>query len=513
MARNKKFALIICDGWGKGQNPEVDAIAQGDTPFYDYLLKEYPNSELKTYGKYVGLPDGQMGNSEVGHMNIGAGRIVYQDLVKINNAIKSGELEKNPEIVKLISYSKENNKPVHLMGLLSDGGVHSHIDHLFSLIDIFNKNNIPVFIHAFMDGRDTDPKSGINYMQSLMDYIQNMPAVKIATISGRFYAMDRDKRWDRIKEAYDAMVLGEGEEARNPLFAINSSYRNDITDEFIKPIVMTDGSGDEIGKIKNGDAVFFFNFRSDRPRELTTVLSQKDMPDFHMNKLDLYFVTMTPYDDTFENVHVVFCKENLKNTIGEVYSKEGKTQVRIAETEKYAHVTFFFSGGREEEFPGEKRILIPSPKVATYDQKPEMSAFEVTDAIVKEIDDNQPDLIVLNYANGDMVGHTGDFEAAKKAVHAVDSNLKRLVEKALSHDYMLLITADHGNADYLKNPDGSPNTAHSMNPVPFIFVTNENTNDLTIRDGKLADIAPTILSLVDMDIPEEMTGEVLIKHT
>ena len=512
MTEKQKFALIIMDGWGKGQNSEVDAIAQGETPFYDYLLKEFPNSELKTYGKNVGLPDGQMGNSEVGHMNIGAGRIVYQDLVKINKSIETGELEKNPEIVRLINYAKSNNKPIHLMGLLSDGGVHSHIDHLFALIDIFNKNNIPVFIHAFMDGRDTDPKSGINYIQSLMDFIESKPNVKLATISGRFYAMDRDKRWERIKEAYDAMVLGEGEEARNPLFAVNNSYRNEVTDEFIKPVVLTDGAGDHIGKIRNGDAVFFFNFRSDRPREITTVLSQKDMPDYHMQKLDLYFVTMTIYDETFENIHVVFGKDNLKNTIGEVYSKAGKSQVRIAETEKYAHVTFFFSGGREEEFSGEKRILIPSPKVATYDLKPEMSAFEVTDAIVKEIDDHQPDLIVLNYANGDMVGHTGIFEAAKKAVNAVDKNLKRLVEKALEYDYMLLITADHGNADYMRNPDGTPNTAHSMNPVPLIFVTNENVNDFIIKDGKLADIAPTILSLTGMDIPQEMTGEVLVKR-
>jgi len=511
MTKNKKFALIIMDGWGKGPNPDVDAIAQGNTPFYDYLLKDYPNSELKTYGEYVGLPDGQMGNSEVGHMNIGAGRIVYQDLVKINKAIESGELERNEVIKEMISYAKNNNKPVHLLGLLSDGGVHSHIKHLFGLIDIFNKQNIPVYIHAFMDGRDTDPHSGKDYIEELMNFIDGKNNVKIATISGRFYAMDRDKRWERIKEAYDAMVLGEGEEARNPMFAVNTSYRNGVTDEFIKPVVMHDGAGDPIGTIEDGDAVLFFNFRSDRPRELTYVLSQDNVTGFHMEKLNLYFATMTAYDDSFKDIHVVFSKDNLKNTIGEVYSKAGRSQVRIAETEKYAHVTFFFSGGKEEEFPGEKRILIPSPKVATYDLKPEMSAFEVTDAIVKEIDGNQPDLIVLNYANGDMVGHTGDFEAAKKAVEAVDKNLRRLVEKALQHDYMLIITADHGNADNLRNPDGTPNTAHSMNPVPFIFVTNENVNDFTIRDGKLSDIAPTILSLVDMEIPKEMTGDILVK--
>ncbi len=500
------------DGWGKGPNPDVDAIAQAKTPFYDYLLKEYPNSELKTYGKYVGLPEGQMGNSEVGHMNIGAGKIVYQDLVKINAAIESGELKKNKVIVEMLNYANNNNKPVHLLGLLSNGGVHSHIKHLFALIDIFHNEDIPVFIHAFMDGRDTDPHSGKDFIQELMEFIQDKKGVQIATISGRFYAMDRDKRWDRIKLAYDAMVLGEGEEARNPMYAINTAYRNEITDEFIKPVVMLDGTGNPVGTIEDGDAVLFFNFRSDRPRELTYVLSQADKPEHYMNKLNLFFATMTSYDESFENINVIFEKDNLKNTIGEVYSKAGKSQVRIAETEKYAHVTFFFSGGREEKYPGEKRILIPSPKVATYDLKPEMSAFEVTDAIVKEIGDNQPDLIVLNYANGDMVGHTGIFEAAKKAAEAVDKNLKRLVEKALEYDYMLLITADHGNADYMRNPDGSPNTAHSMNPVPFIFVTNKNVNDFIIRDGKLADIAPTILSLVEMDIPKEMTGEVLIKR-
>ena len=500
------------DGWGKGPNPDVDAIAQAKTPFYDYLLKEYPNSELKTYGKYVGLPEGQMGNSEVGHMNIGAGKIVYQDLVKINAAIESGELKKNKVIVEMLNYANNNNKPVHLLGLLSNGGVHSHIKHLFALIDIFHNEDIPVFIHAFMDGRDTDPHSGKDFIQELMDFIQDKKGVQIATISGRFYAMDRDKRWDRIKLAYDAMVLGEGEEARNPMYAINTAYRNEITDEFIKPVVIHDGTGDPVGTIEDGDAVLFFNFRSDRPRELTYVLSQADKPEHYMNKLNLFFATMTSYDESFKNINVIFEKDNLKNTIGEVYSKAGKSQVRIAETEKYAHVTFFFSGGREEKYPGEKRILIPSPKVATYDLKPEMSAFEVTDAIVKEIGDNQPDLIVLNYANGDMVGHTGIFEAAKKAAEAVDKNLKRLVEKALEYDYMLLITADHGNADYMRNPDGSPNTAHSMNPVPFIFVTNKNVNDFIIRDGKLADIAPTILSLVEMDIPKEMTGEVLIKR-
>ena len=510
MENNKKIALIILDGWGKGPNPNIDALKQANTPFMDNALENYPNSELVTYGEQVGLPEGQMGNSEVGHMNIGAGRIVYQDLVKINKTIEDNLLESNQEVQNLINYAKENDKPIHLMGLLSDGGIHSHINHLEALIDIFNSHGIKVYIHAFMDGRDTDPKSGKDFIQKLMHFIDDKPNVKISTISGRFYAMDRDKRWDRVKKAYDAMVLAEGEEARNPMFAINKSYNEDVTDEFMKPIVMVDGSGDPIGSIENGDAVLFFNFRSDRPRELTTVLSQKDMPEHHMEKLDLYFATMTTYDESFKDIHVLFTKDNLKNTIGEVFSDAGKKQVRIAETEKYAHVTFFFSGGREDEFDGEKRILIPSPKVATYDLKPQMSADEVTDAIIKEIDSNEPDLIVLNYANGDMVGHTGDFEAAKIAAETVDKDLQRLVTNALKHDYMLLITADHGNADYMINPDGTANTAHSMSPVPFIFISKD-AQQYSIKNGKLADIAPTMLSLVGMKIPEEMTGEVLIK--
>ncbi len=512
MSNNKKIALIILDGWGKGPNPDIDALKEANTPFMDNAMTVYPNSELITYGESVGLPKGQMGNSEVGHMNIGAGRIVYQDLVKINKAIENSELESNKEILNLIDYSKENDKPIHLMGLLSDGGIHSHINHLEALIDIFNSHGIKVFIHAFMDGRDTDPKSGKEFIKKLMHFIDGMPNAKIATISGRFYAMDRDKRWDRIKEAYDAMVLAKGDEARNPLFAINNSYREGVTDEFIKPIVMVDGSGDPIGSVEKGDAVLFFNFRSDRPRELTTVLSQKDLPEHHMKKLDLYFATMTTYDDNFEGIHVLFTKDNLKNTIGEVISKAGKKQVRIAETEKYAHVTFFFSGGREDEFDGEKRILIPSPKVSTYDLKPEMSANEVTDAIIDEIDTNEPDMIILNFANGDMVGHTGIFEAAKVAAETVDKSLNRLVKTALKHEYILLITADHGNADYMINPDGTPNTAHSMSPVPFIFISKE-AKDYSIKNGKLADIAPTMLSLMQMDIPKEMTGEILIKKT
>jgi len=506
---NKKVALLILDGWGKGPNKEIDALKQADTPFLDSLMRNYPNSELKTYGEYVGLPEGQMGNSEVGHMNIGAGRIVYQDLVKINKAIENNELESNEVIQKLIKYAKSNDRPIHLMGLLSDGGIHSHTDHLEALINIFDANSIKVRIHCFMDGRDTDPKSGKGFLQSLLEFIMDKPKTKIASISGRFYAMDRDNRWERIKEAYDAIVLGEGEEARNPIFAITDSYNNEITDEFVKPVVMLDATGEPIGLIEDGDAVLFYNYRSDRPRELTKVLSQEDIPEYHMQKLNLFFVTMTNYDDKFENIEVVFTKDNLKNTIGEVYSKLNKSQVRIAETEKYAHVTFFFSGGRENEYEGEKRILIPSPKVATYDLKPEMSANEITDAIVKEIDSNEPDLVVLNYANGDMVGHTGIFEAAKIAAQTVDKNLERLVSTALKHDYSVLITADHGNADYMKNPDGSPNTAHSMSPVPFIFVDN-NIDGYSIKNGKLADIAPTILSIAGIEAPKEMNGEVLV---
>ncbi|MBK7096146.1 MAG: 2,3-bisphosphoglycerate-independent phosphoglycerate mutase [Saprospiraceae bacterium] len=507
---NKKFALIILDGWGKGIKKEYDAIEKADTPFFDSLMKNYPNAELKTYGEYVGLPDGQMGNSEVGHMNIGAGHIIYQDLVLINKAVLNGDLEKRQAIQELISYAKKKNKPVHLLGLLSDGGVHSHIDHLLGLIDIFDKNGISTFVHAFMDGRDTDPRSGIGYMQTLADKIRENSLSKIATISGRFYAMDRDKRWERIKLAYDALVNGSGETDTDAVEAVKKSYDNNITDEFIKPVVLQNNDGHAVGTIKEGDAVLFFNFRSDRPREMTTVLTQKDFPEFGMKKLDLYFVTMTNYDEEFRNIHMVYDKDNLNNTLGEVISRTGRKQLRIAETEKYAHVTFFFSGGREEEFKNEKRILIPSPKVATYDLKPEMSCFEVTDAVINEIENERPDLIVLNFANGDMVGHTGDFSAAVKAAEAVDHNLSRLVPKALDNDYMIMITADHGNADNMINPDGTPNTAHSLNPVPVILISNE-AQKYKIKNGKLADLAPTILKLMEIDAPAEMDGETIIE--
>jgi 2,3-bisphosphoglycerate-independent phosphoglycerate mutase len=507
---NKKFALIILDGWGKGIKKEYDAIEKADTPFFDSLISNYPNAELKTYGEFVGLPDGQMGNSEVGHMNIGAGHIIYQDLVLINKAVRNRELEKKPAIQDLISYARHENKPVHLLGLLSDGGVHSHIDHLLGLIDIFDKNGITTFIHAFMDGRDTDPRSGLGYMQTLTENISDNSMSKIATISGRFYAMDRDKRWERIKMSYDAMVKGSGEMATDALLAVKNSYENNITDEFIKPVVLSDKNGQPVATIKEGDAVLFFNFRSDRPREMTTVLTQKDFPEFDMKKLDLYFVTMTNYDDEFRNIHMVYDKDNLNNTLGEVISKSGRKQLRIAETEKYAHVTFFFSGGREEVFKNEKRILVPSPKVATYDLKPEMSSYEVTDAVIQEIENEKPDLIVLNFANGDMVGHTGDFNAAMKAAEAVDNNLSRLVPKALENDYLMLITADHGNADNMINPDGTPNTAHSLNPVPVIFISRD-AKKYNIKNGKLADLAPTILKLMDIEAPSEMDGEIIIE--
>ena len=507
---NKRFALIILDGWGKGVKPEYDAIEKANTPYFDSLMRDYPNAELKTYGEYVGLPDGQMGNSEVGHMNIGAGHIVYQDLVLINKEIANGELEKKPAVTDLIEYARNNNKPVHLLGLVSDGGVHSHIDHLFGLIDMFEKNSVKSYVHAFMDGRDTDPRSGAGYMKALADKCKSSKYSEIASISGRFYAMDRDKRWERIKIAYDALVNGVGVKENDPVVAVNNSYSTEVTDEFIKPVVLTDNAGKPVARIKDGDAVLFFNFRSDRPRELSAVLSQKDFPEHDMKKLDLYFVTMTSYDEEFRNINIVYEKDNLRNTLGEVMAESGRKQLRIAETEKYAHVTYFFSGGREEEFQNEKRVLIPSPKVVTYDLQPEMSAFKVTDAVIGEISNEKPELIVLNFANGDMVGHTGVFEAAMQAAEAVDTNLSRLVPVALENDYMIIITADHGNADNMINQDGSANTAHSLNPVPVVFISR-SAKKFRIKNGKLADLAPTILDLMEMDIPEEMDGEILVE--
>jgi len=520
----KKVALIILDGWGLGDGSKSDAIANAKTPFVDSLYKKHPHSTLRTSGEHVGLPQGQMGNSEVGHLNIGAGRVVYQDLELINKAIREKTIDTNPTLLKAFEYAKQNNKAVHFIGLVSEGGVHSSQAHLHYLCDMAKANDLHnVFIHAFTDGRDTDPKSGLGYLKNLEDHLNpphplpplqlerglrgEVGEVKIASIIGRYYAMDRDKRWERVKLAYDLLVKGEGKKTTNILKEIEDSYSENITDEFIKPIVNTDASGNPVGIIKENDVVICFNFRTDRCREITEVLSQKNMPEFGMNTLPLYFVTMTNYDNTFKNVHVVFDKDNLTNTLGEVLEKAKKKQIRIAETEKYPHVTFFFSGGREKEFNGEKRIMVPSPKVATYDLKPEMSAIELTNAIIPELQKGEADFICLNYANADMVGHTGVYSAIIKAVETVDSCLKRVVETGLQSGYSFIIIADHGNADYAINPDGSPNTAHSTNPVPCILI---DTDYKKINDGKLADIAPTILTMMGVAVPKEMTGELLV---
>ena len=499
---SKKVILIILDGWGITQNPEVSAIAQADTPFMDKVIQKYPHAKIYTSGENVGLPEGQMGNSEVGHMNLGAGRIVYQDLVKINKAIEDGSFFENKVLKEAFEYAKQNGKAVHLLGLLSNGGVHSHIDHLKALVQMAKKYNVPTYIHAFMDGRDVDPHSGIEFLKEIQDYIKDTP-VKIASVIGRYYAMDRDNRWERVKKAYDLLVKGEGKPATDLVKAVKESYKEGVTDEFILPIVHVDENGQPIGKIAPGDAVIFYNFRTDRGRELTKVLTQEDMPEYGMKTLPLHFVTMTIYDENFKGIKVAYPKEDLKDTLGELLAKAGKKQIRIAETEKYPHVTFFFSGGKEQEFEGEKRILIPSPKVATYDLKPEMSANEVTEALLPEIKNESADLIVLNFANGDMVGHTGDFNAAKKAAETVDKNLKKIVEEALKHDYAIIILADHGNAENMINPDGSPNTAHTTNPVPVILIDKDLKPDL--KDGILANVAPTILKIMGLPKPKEMT--------
>jgi len=501
----KKLALIILDGWGIGDGSRADAIASADTPFFDSLMKSYPNSTLRTSGGDVGLPEGQMGNSEVGHLNIGAGRVVYQDLAKITKAVRERTIDTNPALKEAFAYAKENNRSVHFMGLVSDGGVHSHQDHLHKLCDLAKSAGLEkVFIHAFTDGRDTDPKSGYAYIKKLEEHLQTS-AGRIASICGRYYAMDRDKRWERVRLAYDMLVKGEGKKAVHALSAVKESYNENITDEFMLPVVICEKNR-PIATIQEGDVVICFNFRTDRCREITTVLTQQDMPEQGMKTLPLYYVTMTNYDDTFRNVKVVYDKENLQQTLGEALSKAGKTQIRIAETEKYPHVTFFFSGGREEAFPGERRILIPSPKVATYDLKPEMSAVEVTDAIVPELEKGAADFICLNFANTDMVGHTGVYHAVIKAAEIVDSCLRRIVEAGLKSGYSFLILADHGNADYMINPDGSPNTAHTTNPVPAILIDSEYKK---ISAGRLADIAPTALRILGLSIPKEMTGDVL----
>jgi len=505
----KKVILMILDGWGKSTNPDVSAIDQADTPFIDNLYKKYPNASIRTDGLNVGLPKGQMGNSEVGHINIGAGRIVFQDLVKINKAVEQKTLQKQKKLVEAFEYAKNNNKKVHFLGLLSDGGIHSHINHLKGLIDFSQEFGLKnVFIHAFTDGRDVDPKSGISFVEDILNYTKNTNT-KLVSVIGRYYAMDRDKRWERIRLAYDLIVKGIGEEySQNIIKSIENSYNKGITDEFIKPIVITDQKKLPIATISENDVVIFFNFRTDRGRELTEVLTQFDLPEHNMHKMNLHYLTMTNYDDTYKNINVIYDKDNLKNTLGEVLQNNNKTQIRIAETEKYPHVTFFFSGGREEVFKGEKRIMCPSPKVATYDLKPEMSAFEVKDALIPELRSQSADFVCLNFANGDMVGHSGNMQAAIKACEAIDKCVKEIVETALENKYTIIITADHGNCEMIINPDGSPNTAHSTNPVPIILIDNENK--YKISDGILADIAPTILDIMQIEKPEIMNGKSLI---
>ncbi len=504
---NHRVLLIILDGWGQGDGSHRDAIASTPTPNLDALRAKYPHAQLITCGEQVGLPEGQMGNSEVGHLNIGAGRIVYQDLVRINRDITSGAIEHNPALTEAIDYAKKQGKALHFMGLLSDGGVHSLNKHLYKLCQMASDSGLErVYVHAFMDGRDTDPHSGLGFMQELQDAIKGT-SVRVASIVGRYYAMDRDKRWERIKRAYQLVVHGEGHPCTDPCQGIQESYDHGVTDEFIEPIVMVDAQGQPLGRIQEGDAVVCFNFRTDRLRELTVVLTQQDMPEHDMHRIPLHYVTMTRYDESFKGLAVAYDKENLHDTLGEVVAAHGLHQLRIAETEKYAHVTFFFSGGREAVFPGEERILVPSPKVATYDLQPEMSANIVTDKLVEALAQEKYDFICLNFANGDMVGHTGLYAAIQKAVATVDACLGRLYDTARQHGYDMLIIADHGNADNAINPDGTPNTAHSLNPVPIIAVTDRFRH---VDSGILADEAPTLHQLLDLPQPEAMTGNPLL---
>ena len=500
-----KTILIILDGWGHGDKSNSDAIFNAKTPFIDSLYKKYPNSELLTDGEKVGLPEGQMGNSEVGHLNIGAGRIVDQDLVKINKACRDNSISENISLNNSFEYVKKNNSSLHLIGLVSDGGIHSHQQHLYKLLETAKLKGVKeVFVHAFTDGRDCDPTSGIQHLKKLCD---NLNGAKLASVSGRYYAMDRDSRWERIRVSYDAMVNGEGEISKNIFDSINDLYDKKITDEFLTPLVCVDKNGDPIGKIKNGDAVICFNYRTDRCREITSVLTQVDMPDFNMQKLDLHFTTMTNYDSTFKNINVIFDKKNIENTLGEILELNNLKQTRIAETEKYPHVTYFLSGGREKVFKGERRIMADSPKVATYDLKPQMSALELVEKTVLEIKENRPDFICLNFANPDMVGHTGDFKAIVQAVEIVDQCSKSVVEHAIQNKYKILIIADHGNADYALNIDGTPNTAHTTNPVPCFLI---NSKYEKLNNGILADVAPTILKLMGVEKPIEMTGKSLV---
>lgn len=506
--KSKKTILIILDGWGIGDKSDSDLIYKTNTPVMDGLTEKYPDSRLMASGENVGLPEGQMGNSEVGHLNIGAGRKVYQDLVKINLAIKDNTISDNPALKEAMNYAKVNGKAVHFLGLVSDGGVHSSDKHLYKLCDITKEYGLKdVFIHAFTDGRDTDPQSGYGFIKDLQKHLDKSNG-KIASLVGRYYAMDRDKRWERVKIAYDLLVNGKGKATNDILDAIEDSYKENVTDEFIKPIVRVDDQGNPVGTIDKGDVVICFNFRTDRLREMTVALTQKDFPEHEMKTIPLHYATMTRYDDTFKGIKILFDKDNLTNTMGELVARAGKKQLRIAETEKYGHVTFFFSGGREQEFENESRILIPSPKVATYDLQPEMSAWEVKDAVVKELDENKFDFICLNFANCDMVGHSGVYEAIGKAVETVDACLGEVVEAASRNNYTSMIIADHGNADYAINPDGSVNTAHSQNPVPCVLVSDEYAK---IEEGILADVATTLLHIMDIPASEEMTGKVLVK--
>ena len=502
----KKTVLIILDGWGLGDTSKSDAIYNANTPFVDSLYTKYPHSKLKTFGQYVGLPKGQMGNSEVGHLNIGAGRIVYQDLAKINLSCEDNSIAQMENLKKSFAYAVQNKKPLHLIGLVSDGGIHSHQNHLYKLCQLANKAGVKnVFIHAFTDGRDCDPKSGKGFIKKLE---QNLFGAKIASVCGRYYAMDRDKRWERIKPSYDLMIKAKGEKSQNLQESIQNSYNNGVTDEFIKPLIAVDEKNQPIAQIKENDAVICFNFRTDRCRQITTVLTQTSFPEFEMDTLNLHYTTLTNYDKTFKNIQVIYDKQNIKNTLGEVLEQNKKSQIRIAETEKYPHVTFFFSGGREKEFVGEKRIIVNSPKVPTYDLQPQMSAPEVTATIISELEKGATDFVCLNFANPDMVGHTGNYNAIVKAIETVDVCTQKVVEAGLKNDYAFLIIADHGNADFAINTDGTPNTSHSTNPVPF-FALNTGFNN--IENGKLADIAPTILQIMGIKAPNEMTGKSLIK--
>ncbi|KFC35315.1 phosphoglyceromutase [Elizabethkingia anophelis] len=505
---SKKAILAILDGWGLGLDPKVSAIAQANTPFIDSCLQKYPHSKLEASGLAVGLPAGQMGNSEVGHMNLGAGRVIFQNLVKLNMAVENKTLGNEPEILAAFKYAKDNHKKIHFIGLVSDGGVHSHVNHLKGLLEAADDYGLEnVFVHAFTDGRDCDPHSGKGFIQDLIEFMDAKTG-KLATIVGRYYAMDRDKRWERVRVAYDAMVNGIGLATNNPVGAIQKSYEDDITDEFLKPVICTQ-DGMPVAKIEANDVVFCFNFRTDRGREITMALSQEDFPDYEMHKLPLYYVTLTNYDKTFHNVKVVYDENIITHTMGQILEENNRTQIRIAETEKYPHVTFFFSGGREEEFKGERRILCPSPKdVPTYDFKPEMSAYDITNAIVPELEKESADFICLNFANTDMVGHTGVFQAAVQAAETVDKCIEKVATTAYNHGYAVFILADHGNSDVMVNPDGSPNTQHSTNLVPFIVMDKDHT--WNVKDGKLGDVAPTILKVMEVNVPEEMTGDILV---